>query len=56
MSVTKLFMFIFAVFVVKLSHVVLFLSQQTVDLALSSSSILFPPPPPRHSSYPYPLR
>jgi len=54
-SVKKLFMFIFAVFLITLSHDVLFLSQQTADLT-SSYSIPFPPlPPPPPSFSPYPL-
>ena len=58
-SVTKMFMFVSAVFPITLSYVVLFLSQRTVDLILSSSSIPFPPPPLPPSPLspsPYPLR
>jgi len=54
-SVTKLLMFIFAVFLITLSRVVLFLSQQTVDLTFPFSSIPFPTPPPPCLS-PYLLR
>ena len=57
-SVTKLLMFIFAVFLITLSRVVLFLSQQTVDLTFPFSSIPFPtpPPPPPPCLSPYLLR
>jgi hypothetical protein len=61
--VTKLFMLIFAVLLITFSYVVLFLLQQNVDLALSSSSSPsslppIPPPSPPLSLPPstYPLK